>query len=792
MPETIVDHQPRPLVSVVIPCYQQGHFLAEAIKSVLDQTYDNWEIVVVDDGSTDDTSAVATDIARMFSDKTIRLIQKTNGGLADARNTGIRAAQGSLILPLDADDMIASTFLDKAVTILANHPKTNVVYADLQEFGERAGTWITNFSRDALLCDNCMPYASLYRKDLWERTGGYDRSVPWGCEDWNFWISCLPFGLHVEKIPERLFLYRVRSDGMLSRMSRYKHEVYACVRTLHSSLYTAEQIRADQRTIAHARPETVEIIKQRIERFPELAMPHFWLGLVHDRLGDPLSARAEYERNLALDPNHWQAMEKIAPETPRVFWDNFVKPNDLVFDVGAHIGAKTDAFLARDARVIAIEPQSACVQRLREKFADNDNVTIVSNGMSDHSGTEELSVCTVAPTISTIASQWKTGRFAGYNWDQTTTIEVTTLDSVISEFGLPSYCKIDVEGYELQVLLGLTQPIPLLSFEFTIEFIENVKRCLDHLATLGYTMFNLAIGENDRFHFPLWVSALEIIEFVRTSSDPVLWGDIYAFCDADIKALDPNRKNLVEQIQSNREYPAPTPEPDEREILLAQARAVHPGQPVRLHLGCGEQHFSGYVNIDHPSDQHNVMRSVADIQADVRHLDFPDGSIDEIRLHHVFEHFPRVVALALLIRWHRWLKVGGPGADKDFGYPLEISSSLYLSADILRVLDHIKLSGPNHLEAQMSSLSGALASSKPHLICLDQSVVFCNPINIVQTVCANRSGTNSEYSAEALAGRFAGGQRIDVEAFDGFVPNGCHQEATLEFEHRRPIPAIGR
>lgn len=83
------------------------------------------------------------------------------------------------------------------------------------------------------------------------------------------------------------------------------------------------------------------------------------------------------------------------------------------------------------------------------------------------------------------------------------------------------------------------------------------------------------------------------------------------------------------------------------------------GQPLRLHLGCGEQRFAGYVNIDYPSSEHNVMTVRPDFEADITRLDFPGGSVDEIRLHHVFEHFNRVTALAMLVKWHRWLKVGG-------------------------------------------------------------------------------------------------------------------------------------
>jgi FkbM family methyltransferase len=122
---------------------------------------------------------------------------------------------------------------------------------------------------------------------------------------------------------------------------------------------------------------------------------------------------------------------------------DFVRNGDLVFDVGANIGRKTEDFLAIGAKVLCVEPQPACVGILREKFQSNPAVTVAGVGLADRPGRLSLSVCTEAPTISTFSDNWKQGRFANFKWDQTVSVEVTTLDELIKTHGVPQYCKID-------------------------------------------------------------------------------------------------------------------------------------------------------------------------------------------------------------------------------------------------------------------------------------------------------------------------------------------------------------
>ena len=207
---------------------------------------------------------------------------------------------------------------------------------------------------------------------------------------------------------------------------------------------------------------------------------------------------------------------------------NFVEAGQIIFDVGANIGQKADFFIGIGAKVVCFEPQPNCVEVLHQKYGHNPQVTIVNKGLAEHPGEMQLSISSDLNVLSTFSDKWKTGRFAGVNWDQEVTVEISTLDEMIQLFGCPQFCKIDVEGLEYLVLKGLSQPIPCLSFEFTIEFIDDAKKSIAHLETLGYQKFNLAKGEDSHLALAEWVSSDRLFESISSSNEHQLWGDIYA------------------------------------------------------------------------------------------------------------------------------------------------------------------------------------------------------------------------------------------------------------------------
>ena len=212
------------------------------------------------------------------------------------------------------------------------------------------------------------------------------------------------------------------------------------------------------------------------------------------------------------------------------FIGQFFNRGDLVFDVGANQGLKTDLYLGFGARVICFEPQPHCVELLTKKYQNNQDVAIVNKGLAKNSGQLELSICDRADVLSTFSEQWKTGRFASQKWDKKVMVKVTTLDEMIKTWGMPQFCKIDVEGFEYQVLQGLSQPIPYLSFEFTMEFIDNTKKSIQHLISLGYSLFNLTEEDQTKLAISEWVSETKLFDFIESKSahKKSLWGNIYA------------------------------------------------------------------------------------------------------------------------------------------------------------------------------------------------------------------------------------------------------------------------
>jgi FkbM family methyltransferase len=207
-----------------------------------------------------------------------------------------------------------------------------------------------------------------------------------------------------------------------------------------------------------------------------------------------------------------------------------VNPNrgPLVFDVGSNTGAKAEQYLKNGARVVCFEPQIACIDALLRRFRGNDRVIVIRTALGANIGEAEMSICTDASTISTFANEWKMGRFKDHKWDRTEMVPVTTLDAAIDQYGLPFYCKIDVEGFEASVLSGLTRQVPVISFEFCAEGLDQTEACLGLLSRLGYTAFNACMGETNTYFRPAPVSPAELMKYLRGLSDPLAWGDVYA------------------------------------------------------------------------------------------------------------------------------------------------------------------------------------------------------------------------------------------------------------------------
>ncbi len=209
------------VVSIVIPCYNAGAFLDETIQSALAQTFEQLEVILVDDGSTD--SATMELIARAPWRRT-RVLRQENMGPSAARNAGIRVARGEFILPLDADDKIDPTYVAKAVAILKDQPGVGIVYCKAMKFGKESGTWeLPAYTLREIVIDNVIFCSALFRKTDWEVVGGYNERLRKGMEDYDFWIKLIHIGKSVHQIDEHLFYYRIldssRTTGFMSDAS---------------------------------------------------------------------------------------------------------------------------------------------------------------------------------------------------------------------------------------------------------------------------------------------------------------------------------------------------------------------------------------------------------------------------------------------------------------------------------------------------------------------------------------------------------------------------------------------
>ncbi|MBA3711312.1 MAG: glycosyltransferase family 2 protein [Pyrinomonadaceae bacterium] len=265
-----------PEVSVIIPCYNQGQFVDEAVESVLAQTFSDFEIIIVNDGSTDEET---NRILKTYDKPQTIVLQTRNHGLGGARNNGIRAAQGKYILPLDADDRIGNTYLEQAVKVLEAQDNIGIVYCEAEFFGDRTGKWeLPPYNFPDILLGNIIFCSAFFRKSDWEKTEGYENDLS-GWEDYDFWLSIIELGRDVYRIPTILFYYRQRAESMIKSMSwQQQISAYARIMKNHSQLYAdnAEFMAEHMLTLRTKEAQAESLIRGLEETIADMRRSRFW------------------------------------------------------------------------------------------------------------------------------------------------------------------------------------------------------------------------------------------------------------------------------------------------------------------------------------------------------------------------------------------------------------------------------------------------------------------------------------------------------------------------------------
>ncbi|WP_395051078.1 glycosyltransferase [Flavobacterium sp.] len=214
-----------PILSIIIPCYNSESTIESTLESVISQDFQDWEAIIINDGSTDTTEDIA--LRWIEKDSRFKYFAKPNEGLGKTRNYGIAKSNGIYILPLDSDNQLIKDFTLDAIAVFEKNQDVGVIYGDAEYFGERTGLWeVAEYDFNKILVDNYIDACAIYRKKLWAEVGGYDENMPHqGNEDWEFWVALGILNVRFQHLKKIVFKYYVSKDSMIRSFNDEMHEL---------------------------------------------------------------------------------------------------------------------------------------------------------------------------------------------------------------------------------------------------------------------------------------------------------------------------------------------------------------------------------------------------------------------------------------------------------------------------------------------------------------------------------------------------------------------------------------
>ena len=528
-----MDIKNKKLISVVIPCHNYANYLPDAVGSVLAQTWTNWEIIIVNDGSTDNSRKIAEKLIDSHRNRIIRLINQENSGHpAHSRNQGIAAARGDFILPLDADDMIAPTMLSECLAVLERDDTISIVYTDRLDYdGVEQVVLAGDYDFNKLKYANHISYCALFRRTVWEDVGGY-RAV--GYEDWDFWVAAGALGYYGYRISSPLFKYRRHDTGRFQIDSSNNELLTAEIVLRNHSIYSSKIIQGAIKIVEKlggAGNKALTAYRQSknigwLRRIISTAFGKSDCIAKVARNGKLIKMQeiACFENIIKIGRNILEIPKDMAwcfsgneyYEKNVFFWLNkLVKILEMpvVYDIGANYGVYSLSFCEEARHIFAFEPVTSTYDVLMRNIQRNmiSNVSAFKLGISDSDGQEEINIYSSSGNNSIFKRSLPKGHPLCHIGKET--IQVTSLDVIIEKEVLlpPDIIKIDVEGAELFVLRGARKTLarhkPLIILEYaettSADAGYSAATILEELTHQGYVICGLSDDVNDQTLYPM-------------------------------------------------------------------------------------------------------------------------------------------------------------------------------------------------------------------------------------------------------------------------------------------------